>query len=517
MSGLPYSYFVPITSKVQSPAFGVEKQHMLLAMVNDLIPTTHSGYELYGAAALTDFKKYFGTQIPEYKQLQKYFSFLSKTGTSPEKVVIARWYKETAKPFVKAEENPTSLSVLKGVSNGSFIISFDGEEKEIICDFSSATSYSEVAQIIQTSLDVYFSGATCCYSSITGGFIITSGESGKGKTCDKITSGSTGINLYPLLGFSNHVLSQGANAESYAEFCDRMYHANTSGFSITTLEPLSAEEIVEASEWIQLIYDGQTVNSKMRLVFNFKIKTEAKVISSYLEEKEYTGVVLTYDPLSEYINILDCAICASIDRNATDGAINFNFQPAKGYTPITDKDTVVDYQNGDTNTSLFSELEKYKISCVYSVGFGTNTVNYYGMGLMQGDFATEGAQSDESWLTQDIQVSVMNAFDTLNKFPNQGEKAQSITTAVIDPSFKRAQTAGVVAKGGTLSDTDKINIAQATGTTTAASSVEQNGYYFQLQELTSDDIEKKQARVITCYLRQGEVNKLRITNNIYGA
>ena len=95
---LPYSSIVPISAVVQTPAFDVEKQHMLLAMVNPLIPSSVKALEFTG---ITAFGAYFGQDIPEYKQVQKYFSRLSKTGLAPDKVVVGRWFKEAAAAFSK--------------------------------------------------------------------------------------------------------------------------------------------------------------------------------------------------------------------------------------------------------------------------------------------------------------------------------------------------------------------------------------------------------------------------------
>ena len=57
---LPFSKFVPIAATVQSPAFTVEKKHMLLATTNALIGTGTPYKEYSGAAALTNFAKDLG-------------------------------------------------------------------------------------------------------------------------------------------------------------------------------------------------------------------------------------------------------------------------------------------------------------------------------------------------------------------------------------------------------------------------------------------------------------------------
>lgn len=217
------------------------------------------------------------------------------------------------------------------------------------------------------------------------------------------------------------------------------------------------------------------------------------------------------------VHALDCAICAAIDFNVANGAINFNFQPATGYTPITTLGTVVDYQQGKTNMSLAEELDSLCISYVYSVGFGEQEQVLYGMGLMQGSFGTEDVQVNESWLENDLQTRIMNGFISLEKLKLQGTDARDFMASIIATSFEQGQTNGAIAYNGTLSDTDRNSIVTATGNSAAADSVADNGYYYQIQELTAEDIAARRVRILVCYLCGGVVNKVVITNRIYGA
>ncbi|MCH5201913.1 MAG: DUF3383 family protein [Oscillospiraceae bacterium] len=512
---LPYSAIVPISATVSSAAFTTEKKHILLAMVNDLIPTSVPYLEFSGASAVTDFGAYFGQSIPEYTQIQKYFGFLSKGGSAPEKAVIARWFKEAAAPFIKGSSDINSVAGFKAVSDGSFKITIDGEDVEATgLNFSSVNYYSDIANVLQGGLT---GKATVVYNTTTKGFIITSLKTGSEATIGAISEGTSGTDISGFLGMENPVLSQGANAETFAQFCDRIYNANSAGYSITTLEELTEDDIVPAVQWLQLATGGQTYNTVVRLVFNFKDKATAKAISATLSALSYTGYVLTYDPYGEYVNILDCAICASIDYEVVNGAINFNFQPAAGYTAITGLGTVVDYQQGLTNSSLMEELNQAKISTVYSLGFGTQEQVFYGFGLMAGAFGSEDVQVNESALEQALQLSIINALAALNKIKAQGADAAALIGSLLGTPLEQFKDNGSIARNGTLSNTDRISIAQATGNPDAADAVANNGYYFQIQPLTDNDIANRQVRVLICYLCGGVINKVQIINRIYGA
>lgn len=515
---LPYSAIVSISGVVESPDFVTEKKHMLLAVTSPLMPTSTSFLEFSGASAVASFGAYFGQSIAEYTQLQKYFGFLSKSGNAPEKVVVARWYNADTAAFVKGAKVTASVATIAEVTAGSLKVSLDGTAKDVTgIDFSSATSYSDVATILQTALQTDFAGSTVVYNSITGGFIVTSATTGVDSATGGISAAASGTDVSGMLGLASGELSQGVDAETFADFCDRIYHANTAGYSITTLASLTTDEITAAVAWLQTTTGGQTYDTAVRLVFDLTDLTTAKALSSSLEALGYTGYVLCYDPHGEYVNILDCAICATIDYEVANGAINFNFQPATGYTAVTSLGSVVDYQNGQTNTALMAELEDACLSTVYSVGFGSQEATYYGFGLMAGSFGSEDIQVNESALEQAIQVSIVNGMTSLNKIPLRGADASLLVGSLLTAPLEQFKTNGVIANGGTLTDLERASIAQATGDANAADTMARTGYYFKVFDLTEADIAARRVRVLICYLASGVVNRVRIINKVYGA
>lgn len=523
---LPYSTIVPMSASVSGAAATIEKKHMLLSVVNDLIPSSAPFLEFEGATAVSDVNAYFGGSSKEYAVAQKYFGYLSKSGNSPEKLVVARWYKEDAKAFIKGSKNVETLEELKKVTDGAFMLTLSGDEHEVTTlNFTSANSYADVASVIQTEITGYgtsqendaWKNATVEFNTTTNGFIITSGDSGKKATIKISSAVIGGTDLYGKLGFADGEVSQGADKETFAEFCDRLYQANSAGYSITTVEELSDEDITGSVQWLQGTVGDQTINTVVRLVFNMTDLTTAKATAQSLAEKSYTGYVICYDPNEENVNILDCAICASIDFEVAGGAINFNFSTATGYTPITQLGTVVDYQQGLTNSGLIEDLNANKISCVYSVGFGTQETAFYGFGLMSGAFGTEDVQVNESALEQHIQVAIINALSATNKIKQQGTDANSLVSTIIATPLELFKTNGSIATSGTLSEADKLAVVQATNNTDAVDCIQNNGYYYQIQPITAEDVRLRQIRVLICYLCGGVINRVRIIDRVFGA
>lgn len=166
---------------------------------------------------------------------------------------------------------------------------------------------------------------------------------------------------------------------------------------------------------------------------------------------------------------------------------------------------------------MAEELDALCISYIYSVGFGDQQEVLYGMGLMQGSFGTEDVQVNESWLERDLQTQVMNGFISLEKLGLQGDDAKEFMSTIVTPSFEQGKTNGTIARNGKLSDTDRNTIYMITNNAAAADAVENNGYFFQVQDLTAEDIKARRVRIIVCYLCGGVVNQVRIINNIFGA
>lgn len=521
---LPYSSIVPITGVVETPAFTTEKKHMLLASTNPLITTSNGYLTFTGASALSDYAREFGRADKEYAALQKYFSFVSKNGNAPEKAIVARWYKTAAAAFLKGGRVSASVQSLNAYTNGGFTIKIDNQDaQEITFDLSSAASYSDVATLIQTAIQAKVPDTTVAYSSITGGFIITSPTAGRASyitfASAPTTEDVTDVVKALGLGEDDGELSEGADAETFANFCDRVANANVGGYSITTLEELTQDEITEAAAWLQTTLNSQAFNTQFKLVFDFFTMDAStpKTIAETLDTLGYTGVVIEYDPHDENVNILDCAITATIDYDVDNGAINFNFQPATGYTPVTSLGTVIDYQNGQTNSAVMNDLINSKVNCVYSVGFGSQEQVYYGFGLMPGDFGVESIQVDESALEQAIQVSCLNGLTALNKVPMRGDDAEGLISSLLNGPLDKFVKNGVIARNGTLSALERASVAQATGNANAADALESTGYYYKIQDLSEEDIKLQRVRVLVCYLASGVVNRLRIINRIYGA
>lgn len=515
---IPFYMIAPTTTTVQSPAFLTERQHMILAVDNPLMPTS---VPYFTFVTSSEYASSFG-QDDVYGALVKYFSFIAKSGTSPEKAVVMRWYKTASAPFIRGTSLPsaTALATLKEITNGSLTVTFNGTEFTAnSLDFSSETSLSGCATVIQTVLNAnteggeVFTNAVVEFNSTINSFVITLGATGADATVGEVTGDEDTL---AALGFTNAILSQGVDAESFATFCDRVNDANPAGFTITTLEELTNAEKLEAVAWLQQVVQEQTLYTRFKLCFNFADKTTLEEFADAMKENSYTGVAITYDPKGELVNILDCAITASTNYEAENSTKNYNFQPAVGYTSIIDYGTVTSYQDGVTNAGMYNELVGLGANFVYSVGYGEQEQTYYGIGTMLGDFRTEDIQANQGALESDLQVATVNALDAVEKVKLRGTDADEMIATIINPSFVKFQNNGAIARNGALSNTDRISITNQFGDVGAADSVEQNGYFYRVESITDADTANRRRRVRYAYLAGGAVNKVVFNAIIYG-
>lgn len=518
---IPFYIVAPTTATVVKPAFTAEKQHMILAVKNDLIPTSLPFLEFTSA---TDYALSFG-QDETYQALVKYFGFLSKSGTAPEKAVIFRWYNEDTAPFAVGSNLPeTALSSLKVVTDGSIKVTLNGTSYDVTgLDFSAQTSLSGIASVIQEGIRKNESGGTAftsaivTYSSITGGFVITGGEAGKTASIGAFSDTASGTSILSAAGLENAVLSQGVSSETFADLFNRIMDANPAGFSITTAEIVTEQDMETTAALLQQIVEEQTLYTNKKLVFNFSDLAALNTFSAFVKNNSYTGITLTYDPNGENVNVLDCAITASTDYEAENGTKNYNFQPAVGYTSVTDYGTVTEYQDGQTNLGTYNALNAACACFVYSIGYGTQKQTFYGTGVMLGSFGTEDVQANQAGLESYLQLAVVNGLAAVEKLKLQGTDAVNALSGVVDPAFKQFQKNGAIAYNGSLSDTDKLTIVQNFGSSDVADAVEQNGYYFVVEDLTAEDIAARKRRIRYAYIAGGVVNKVVFNAAIYGA
>lgn len=533
---IPLSHFVKVTSTGVSPAFTFNR---LNALVMSSPTTPQQPFSEYlGASAVGTA---YGLNSKEYSYAQDFFGYVSKSATTPERLSFYAYYPNGSKATIKGASLPP-LSELK--KEGGFAVDIDGATTNLQISLTSCTSYSEVANVINTALD---SKGACVYSNVTKGLIIEVANIGEAhtisfakailKTPDEIAqdiidealeqaqgqeAGADGevtvempvevnqtnddiLDLSSLLGLtasSGAIIINGRNATTLNEALNEISVNNGNYVSVATLESLEpATDFEVISNW--------TNASAGRYCFIANDDTKALTTAEeqYKELKGNDGFILNYSS-DKKINALTQAIIGSVDFSAVNGAINVNFIEADNLI-----DMAID------NAETLGNLNNQKCNFAYNVGgYGQSQV-LYGEGAIFGSvFSDISGFIGNTWLKAQLEIYGMNAFISLPLISLRGAGRNILLSALQEP-INMAKRGGIIVSvgQGNLTTTEKNVIITATGSADTPNLIEQNGYYLMSQPLTDDDIAKKQVRLLLIYTRNIPINRVVVQNYVLGA
>ena len=183
---IPASQLVDITPRVIGGGLSGLAFVGTFLSKNTNLPTA-TAVPFYSQSAVGE---YFGTSSDEYKLAGNYFIADSNSSKKPDVLWFYRKVDTACAAFIRGS-SASSLTDLKGITSGTLTITIDGTEENLTgLDFSSATSYSDIASTISSSL----SGGSCSWNSSFKSFIITSSTN----TASFIDSFSSTVIMFPL-------------------------------------------------------------------------------------------------------------------------------------------------------------------------------------------------------------------------------------------------------------------------------------------------------------------------------
>ena len=182
-----------------------------------LIPRMFTGNLLLAPQSVLQFSNaadvgtFFGLFSEEYYRALFYFSFISKSLTSPQVLQFARWAVAASAPGIyPASSDSTLLANWTSISNGSLTLTLGGFTFTMSSmDFTAASNLDNVATIIQAAIQAETGGgamwtaATVAYvpTGQNNGFHLVGGVAGVGNVSVATTSTGTDISSATLLGW----------------------------------------------------------------------------------------------------------------------------------------------------------------------------------------------------------------------------------------------------------------------------------------------------------------------------
>lgn len=464
------SKYVSITSGIGGRSAASRKDLILrLFTTNALFPAN----TVLEYTSDTDVANFAGSTSTEAKLATAYFGWVSKTMNTPAKISFMRYSLNAATaPTLRSTITLASLATYQAITAGSMVINL-GETAYTISslNFSSATSYADVASTIETAInantaggDVY-TAATVTYDAETESFILTGGATGDIQI-SYAEAAASGTDISATIGWSeatNPVISNGTVATTLTDILNNTVEIsdNFASYAFIGLD-LDATNIAEIGAWntaqnYKFIFVGDVAND------NYESVIEAAA--------GYQGVAINYNPfigLSNYTPayMMPATILAATNYDNLNGTVNYMYQqfPAQNVAVSTN--------------ALANTLDPLHINYNGQTQKAGTTITFYQDGYLA-DGTDIAVYANEIWLKDAMITEILNLEIALDKIPANYD-GLGLIQGVLSDVIEQAKYNGTISPGKPLTTTQKAYITQLTGDNTAWQTVELNGYILTL-------------------------------------
>ena len=443
MSTIPANYIVAINPRL-IPAGGTDLEFNGLFLTdNALIPTDAPLMAFTSAETVAAF---FGETSPEYSAASLYFLGYNNSFSKPRRVMFGRRVDSAVGAWLRGAKFTGTLSDFAAMASGTLNITINETEIALTgVDFTSATSFSAAASVLETALGGELTGVTVTYSSLTGAFQINSPATGATET---ITYASGTIaDLMNFTEDAGAVISQGSDALTQTANMNAIKAQSQNWVTFTTIYTATDSEHLGLSQWasnqgIDYLYVGWTADARLL------VQGGTSDIASQIEAAEYGATALVYDNINVAAFVMACA--ASINWERYQGTINFAFKHIDGLAP-----TVTD----ETTAAL---LDAKGVAYVGKFATRNDTFTFLYPAAMFGKFGFIDTYVNTIWLKNVMQVSIMNGLANNARVP-YNERGYTLIRAWLQDPVNRAVNNGAIDPGVTLSESQKAQVYNETG------------------------------------------------------
>lgn len=458
------SKYVAITSGIGGASAASRKDLGLRLFTTNALFPLNTVLEFTSAA---DVANYAGASSQEAKIAAAYFGWVSKSVNSPRKISFVGVSLSAAAPVLRSTKSLDSLATFTAITNGSVVLSMGGTSYTVSgLTFASATSYADVASVIQTGVRGNTAGgdlwtqATVTYNADTSSFILTGGATGD-NVITYATSSGTGTDISGLVGWdeaSAPIVSNGTDAATLTDVLNTAVELsdNFASYAFIGLN-LTAAQTTEVGTWNDnqnylYIYCGDVGTSYTTII-------EAAAA--------HQGMAINYNPYyndTSYLPayLMPATILAATDYTHVNGTVNYMYQQFPNQVVTV-----------DTN-ALANTLDPLHINYNGQTQKAGQKIEFYQDGYLA-DGTDIAVYANEIWLKDAMITEILNLEVALEIIPANVDglaQVEAVLQGVIDEGLNN----GVIMPGKTLTNTQKAYITQITGDNTAWQRVELNGY-----------------------------------------
>lgn len=443
MSTIPASYIVAINPRL-IPAGGTDLEfNGLFLTENAMIPADAPLMAFTSADTVAAF---FGETSAEYNAAALYFLGYNNSFSKPRRLMFGRRISSAAGAWLRGAQFNGTLADFADMAAGTLNITINETEISLTgLDFTSATSFSAAATILQTALAAELSSVTVTYSSLTGAFQINS--PGTGATESITYASGTAAELMNLTENAGAVMSQGSDVLTQSANMNAIKAQSQNWVCFTTLYEADDAEHLGLAQWasnqgIDYLYVGWTADPRLL------VQGGTADIASQIDAAEYGATALVYDNVNVAAFVLGCA--ASINWERYQGTINFAFKHIDGLAA-----TVTD----ETTAAL---LDAKGVAYVGKFATRNDDFTFLYPAAMFGKFGFIDTFVNTIWLKNVMQVSIMNGLTNNGRVP-YNERGYALIRAWLQDPVNRAVNNGCIDPGVELSESQKAQIFNETG------------------------------------------------------
>lgn len=329
------------------------------------------------------------------------------------------------------------------------------------------------------------------YDSVSGGFIITSANTGTVSTAGFVTGTAAAALLLTLT--TGAVLSQGAAAQTPAQFMDSVVAANQNWVTFFN------ESSPDVSGFANRLAFASWANSKGNRYgyicqdsdVSPTVQAPASGSLGYaIAQGEYSGTALIWEPSDLDQDAMISGFAASISTTATNGRITFAFKSQSGMVAgVTDQ--------AAASNLLANGYNFYGAYATASEGW-----NQLFNGQVSGPFQWLDSFINQIWLNNALQQALATLLRSVNSIPYNQAGYTLINQACMDP-INAALNFGAIRPGVTLSSAQAAEVNNAAGAS-VSNVLSTRGWYLQIKDATPQVRQARQSPPITLWYMDGQ-------------
>ena len=505
------SKIIAITDSTVSSGFTGVTQAGVFLSTNPIIPFNGTNEQVIRFNDKETVKAFFGTSSAEYDAAVKYFQNYDGATSLPPFVYFARYVDSDIAPYTRGGVLVASnLAALQAITAGTLTVTFNSTATALTAiDLSTATSFSQVASIVQTKLQVSIPAATVTYSSITDAFTISNNDVSGTSTVAYTTNGALAAAM-KLQQNNGAVLSQGSLELSPAENLDNVLAITKNWTTFTNLFALPA-----APDYTyQYDFARWTLANPKYLYVLWSLETNLTIpnntsniaygmVDEGLATLNADGSITYLAPIMPNYGDISIAafsmgMGASINYAQTNATINFAGKSQAGLLPSA------------TSNSEYDALTANSFNFYGQFNSSSSTYNFTENGSIGGQFKFADNFFNQKWLTDDIQNRLAVLIQTIKLLPNNNTGYAYINDTV-NKTMLQSLNNGVSQTSNAFSAAQTASLTQQAGYDITPQ-LTNGGYVIQVIPATPDErIARAPVLGNVWYTNGGAINKIGFT------